>query len=378
MAKQKPCQKEGRNKRSDAAKAATAARKLQSAKAAYAAKLNSRAFQKAVKQFNWVAPIEHPVMLEEVIQCQKALDNFLALAKNTISEEQLIAAQNWVLTVEAKNFNSKKQQEILTLANTDVEEARLAAHKLYKEFKAAKASMPKPNYIGTITFGVPSSVKRANEYKMLKAKKQKPILKAKASNSNNGVGFAPKSQKKETSVITVINQVEEPITAVEELIAKAAKKVADLEFESTLTKAEAELQAAYKEAYEAQLQCLKQFYQDSIAYEKQQNQERLDELKRQKQEAIQKAYDDAKRDFQLSLLPEQKKEKSTAKVNPELKKAQKLMRAAIALKGKDKELDKRINALSKAVANNSSNLKKKFDFALSRFKLVKKTVEVAA
>lgn len=400
MAKQKPCAKAGRNLRSDAAKAATAARKLQAQKEQYATLLNSSAFEKAVaKGLVWVAPVEHPINSAEMSQCISALNDFLKKSKATVSEQHLDAAQNWVVTVEAKNFNNQKQQAILKLADTDVDAARHAALKLFREFKKAQTRVQEPT-LGRIQYGVPSKVRRDREYKAFlarQAKKQKPVLKAKTVK-----GFAPvadphtfvnpKYQKKEASVptvvkpaVVVVETVNDPISQVEALIKKAAEKVASKEYDAALTEAENAVNEIYRETYQAELDRLKELYSDYVEYEKALKQQRLEELEARKEAARQQAIIDAERDFGLSLLPQKeikkmervKKEKAQ-KANPQIVRAQKLMRAAAALKGADKQLDTRVKALGRAIEVNAPNLKKKFDFALSRYKVVKAAVEKVA
>lgn len=340
MAKQKPCQKQGRNKRSDAAKAATAARKLQNAKAAYAAKLNSQAFQKAVNEFNWVAPIEHPVTIQEVIQCQKALDNFLALAKNTISEKQLDAAQKWVVGIEAKNFNAKKQQEILTLANTNVEEARVAAHKLFVEFKAAQKAAPKPNFVGKITYGVPNSVKWAQEYKALRAKKQgkqKPVLKS--SSSKKGSGFAPKQFALPTPVIL---EVDEP-----------------------------SVQVVFKVTYASEYEAYKKAYFAGVEEERQRKaQEAADAAAEQKRREKERQRLAALRAKRLAEAKAKARKEAALKAREDFRKFVALHEAAMQLieeaqRFNNKELAKRVRALEANLTSDFFTLKKKFDFASS-------------
>lgn len=395
MAKQKPCAKAGRNLRSDAAKAATAARKLQAQKEQYATLLNSSAFSKAVaKGLDWVAPVQNPINSAEYAQCISALNDFLKKSKATVSEQQLDAAQNWVVTVEAKYYNSEKQQAILKLADTDVDAARHAALKFFREFKTAQTKVQEPT-LGRIEFGVPSKVRRDREYKAFlarQAKKQKPVLKAKTVK-----GFAPvadphtfvnpKYQKKEASVptvvkpaVAVVETVNDPISQVEALIKKAAEKVASKEYDATLTEAENAVNEIYRETYQAELDRLKQWYSDYVEYEKALKQQRLEELEARKEAARQQAILDAERDFGLSLLPQKeiKKKEKAQKANPQIVRAQKLMRAAAALKGVDKQLDKRVKALGRAIEVNAPNLKKKFDFALSRYKVVKAAVEKVA
>ena len=341
MAKQKPCKKAGRTVRSEAAKAATAARKLQSQKEQYAALLSSSAFEKAVaKGLVWVAPVEHPINVKEMSECISALNDFLKKSKETVSEKQLDEAQNWVVTVEAKNFNSKKQEEILKLADTDVDAARLASLKLLREFKKAQTKVKQPK-LGRIEFGVSNYEKPLKEYKALSAKKQKPILKAKTVK-----GFAPKQFEIPSKVS--LDEVA-PVVAI-----------------------------IFKNTYEAEYEAYKKAYLAGVEEERQRKAEETAkaeaERKRQEEERKRLA---ALRKKQIAQAKAKARQEAAVKARNDFRQFVALHEAAMELIDEarafsDKELNKRVAALEANLTADFFTLKKKYDFASSALFAVQK------
>lgn len=322
-----------KKRRSEAAIAASQARKFERLKAEYNTQLNSKAVEKALEFESWEPIFDNPVTKEEFLLCMKDLQEFLARNKHKIPESQLDQAQAWVTGIEARNFNAVRQQEILTLANTDVKAARHAAQALMKEYKMTQKNFPmkEEKFSGRIEIGV------SNYYKYTKRrrfnKKQKPILK---SSAKKGSGFAPKYFD-----APVVEKFDAPTIVV----------------------------ATYNSVYNKEYEAYKQAYLAGVREER----ERLakEELKRQqKAEELKRLEAERKRKLQEAKAKAAKEAANKAK--EDFRKFVALHQAAMQLLLEGKQyrstsnmLDKRMSQLEANLEADFFTLKKKYDFAAS-------------